>query len=249
MKFRDLFYPICLSCLAFCFSGSFTSALAHSPGIEVVLENLARFETEVRSSQTPVERCRKAIRHSWLTQLIPYLRQRAEKDADADWEEFQETSRKWLNESRIRSHNNMKLVFTRLSNNSSPFGDSQSCDPAIRDLVFPAIQARISSLIAEAPHMDVINRIDHFLFHTLEIQLQIAMRNLLAEKVTRGLKLWELRRQLEDTYFDGKSNYQMDLIVEQSTEEILTTATDIQMIDTLVESGMKRLRDICLGEK
>ncbi|MBK8203131.1 MAG: hypothetical protein IPK68_12690 [Bdellovibrionales bacterium] len=133
---------------------------------------------------------------------------------------------------------------SRLSENRSPLGDSTSVDPAIRDFVFPLFEERISRLITEATDIQMILKIEHFLFHVLEIQLQRAMRELLAEKMIRGLKLWNLKQIMEPKI--SRMEYeQLDLFVEQIYKRMLATATNIQMVDILVESGMKDLWELC----
>lgn len=153
-----------------------------------------------------------------------------------------------LRRSKENSLHSMSLVFFRLSQNKARYGEMTSVDPAIRDIVFPIIEEQITRLIAEATDTDAIYEINNF-FIDLETQLQRAMRELLAAKGIRGLKLWSLIRQIKEGNSDGVEIHQLDLFVNQLHERILTTATSIQMVDILVESGMKDIWELCPGCK
>lgn len=241
---RYLLKPTLFSFVAFSLLGYHPPALAQATTVEIVLENLSKFETEVKNAEPPIGRCRQVVQLPWWARLVPNLQKREQEKADNEWRESNDSYRNFISERQKEALRKMRLVFSRLSENSSPLGDSTSVDPAIRDFVFPLFEERISRLIAEATDIQMILKIEHFLFHVLEIQLQRAMRELLRAKGIRGLVLFDLIRQIENNNPWSQTS-QLYSFVEQLHGRILTTATNIQMVDTLVESGMNDLWELC----
>lgn len=241
---RYLLKPIFFSFVAFSLLDSHPPALAQATTVEMVFDGLNKLKTEVKSAKPPIGTCRQVVQLSWWARLIPKLRKIAEEKSDTEWREEIEFSTKVLRQTQERSLEHMRLVFSRLSDNSSPLGSPTSVDPAIRDIVFPLIEEQITRLIAEATDYEMILKIDHFLFHVLEIQLRRVMRELLRAKGIRGLVLFDLIRQIENNNPWSQTS-QLYSFVEQLHGRILTTATNIQMVDTLVESGMNDLWELC----
>jgi hypothetical protein len=247
MNLRDHFQAFFLSCLALSFLVSHRPALAQATTVEMVFDGLKKLETDLKFRKASV-RCRQFVQHSLWARVFPRLRKKEEVKADAEWREEIEFSANVLRRSKENSLHLMSLVFFRLSQNKARYGEMTSVDPAIRDIVFPIIEEQITRLIAEATDTDTIYMINNF-FIDLETQLQRAMRELLREKGIRGLVApLDLIRQIESKNPWSQTS-QLYSFVEQLHGRILSTATNIQMVDSLVESGMKDLWELCPGCK
>ncbi len=241
---RYLLKPIFISFVAFSLLSSHPPAFAQAITVEMVFDGLNKLETELKNRKTKTSvRCRQFVQHSLWARVFPRLRKKEEVKADAEWREEIKSSADVLRRFKENSLYSMSLVFFRLSQNKARYGEMTSVDPAIRDIVFPIIEEQITRLIAEATDTDAIYVINNF-FIDLEPQLQRAMRELLRAKGIRGLVLFDLIRQIESNNPWSQTS-QLYSFVEQLHGRILLTATNIQMVDTLVESGMEDLWELC----
>lgn len=230
--------------MAFSLLSSHPPAFAQAITVEMVFDGLNKLETELKNRKTKTSvRCRQFVQHSLWARVFPRLRKKEEVKADAEWREEIKSSADVLRRFKENSLYSMSLVFFRLSQNKARYGEMTSVDPAIRDIVFPIIEEQITRLIAEATDTDAIYVINNF-FIDLEPQLQRAMRELLRAKGIRGLVLFDLIRQIESNNPWSQTS-QLYSFVEQLHGRILLTATNIQMVDTLVESGMEDLWELC----
>ena len=247
IKLPYFFRLIFFSFVAFCLLASHPPAFAQATTVEMVFDSLKQFETELKNINSADRTCRQAIQLSVWARFIPRLRRAAEERAEAEWREEIEWSNRRLAQVKEYSLESMNNVFFQLSQNDSRMGDLTTVDPAIRNIIFPLVKERISRAIAETVRTDItISEIDYYLFYTLEVQLRKAMRELLAYKVKRGLELFNLNEQIVNNNPMSQSS-PLNFFVNELLWQIATTATNSQMVDAMIESGMKDLWELCPG--